>query len=48
MDFLPLKSYLKKRGGVFAEMAGQVRALAILAEDLSSVPSTHMTAYNHL
>lgn len=30
------------------EMAQQVIALVILAEDLDSILSTHMMAYNHL
>ena len=29
-------------------MAQQVRALTVLAEDSSSVPSTHMVAHSHL
>ena len=30
------------------EMAQQLRALAALAEDLGSVPSTHTVVHNHL
>ena len=30
------------------EMAQQLRALAALPEDLSSIPRTHMAAHNHL
>jgi hypothetical protein len=30
------------------EMAQQLRALTALPEDLSSIPSNHMVAYNHL
>jgi hypothetical protein len=30
------------------EMAQDFRDLAILAKDLSSVPSTHVVAHNHL
>jgi hypothetical protein len=30
------------------EMAQQLRALAALPEVLSSIPSNHMVAYNHL
>jgi len=29
------------------EMAQRLRALVALAEDLDSVPSTHMVAHNH-
>ena len=29
-------------------MSQQLRALAALAEDVGSVPSTHMMVYNHL
>ena len=29
-------------------MAQQVRVLAALPEDLSSIPSIHLTAHNHL
>jgi hypothetical protein len=30
------------------EMAQQLRALAVLPEILSSIPSNHMVAHNHL
>ena len=30
------------------EMAQQLRALAVLPEDLSSIPSNHMVAHNYL
>jgi len=30
------------------EMAWQLRALAVLPEDLGSIPSTHNAAYNSL
>jgi hypothetical protein len=30
------------------EMAQQLRALIVLPEDLSSIPSNHMVAHNHL
>ena len=30
------------------EMAQQLRALSALAEDLGSIPSTHMVANNHM
>jgi hypothetical protein len=42
----------KKKKKVFRdrseELSQQLRALAVLPEDLSSIPSTHMTADNHL
>jgi hypothetical protein len=38
---------LKIRAGV-REMAQQLRALTALAEVLSSIPSNHMVAHNHL
>jgi hypothetical protein len=37
--------YLYKGAG---EMAQQLRALAVLPEVLSSIPSNHMVAHNHL
>jgi hypothetical protein len=41
---IPLKTF---RGGA-AEMAKQLRALTSLPEVLSSIPSNHMVAHNHL
>ena len=38
----------KKKGGVGAgEMAQWLRALTVLPEVLSSIPSNHMVAHNH-
>jgi hypothetical protein len=37
----------KKKTGA-GEMAQQLRALAVLPEVLSSIPSNHMVAHNHL
>jgi hypothetical protein len=30
------------------DMAQQLRVLPVLPDDLGSIPSTHMMAYNHL
>jgi hypothetical protein len=39
----------KKKSIMWArEMAQQLRALAVLSEVLSSIPSNHMVAHNHL
>jgi hypothetical protein len=40
-----IHSFLKNRAG---EMAQQLRALTALPEVLSSNPSNHMVAHNHL
>jgi hypothetical protein len=38
----------KTLGGEVGEVAQQLRALAVLVEDMHSIPSTHMTADNCL
>jgi hypothetical protein len=38
----------KKKGGGAGEMAQWLRALTVLPEVLSSIPSNHMVAHNHL
>jgi hypothetical protein len=43
MGTMKLTIHLRAR-----EMAQHFRALAALVEDTGSVPSTHITAYNHL
>ena len=45
-----LYSFLKKqqRGKLAGDMAQQLRALAVLAEDPGSIPSTHIVAPNHV
>jgi hypothetical protein len=47
-EFL-LSSFLgsKEKEEGTGEMAQRLRALVALAEDLESVPSTHMVAHNH-
>jgi hypothetical protein len=40
--------FLKRRGIGAGEMAWRLRALAALSEVLSSNPSNHMVAHNHL
>jgi hypothetical protein len=43
------KQHFKKKKPIWAgEMAQQVRALAVLPEVLSSIPSSHMVAHSHL
>ena len=42
-----LDTYKDSLGWV-AEMAQHLRAFVAFAEDLGLVPSTHMTAHNHL
>jgi len=44
MDLHGLRKAIKGAG----EMAQQLRALTALPEDLSSIPSNHMVAHNHL
>jgi hypothetical protein len=39
---------LKKKNLGAGEMAQQLKALTALPEVLSSIPSTHMVAHNHL
>ena len=41
-------SYMNTKPLGAEEMAQQVRALAALTEDPGSVPTTYMTAHNHL
>jgi hypothetical protein len=43
LEFFPLR--LASRAG---EMAQQLRALTVLPEVLSSIPTKHMVAHNHL
>jgi hypothetical protein len=44
---VPFLQYKKTHGGA-GEMAQQLRALTALPEVLSSIPSNHMVAHNHL
>jgi hypothetical protein len=41
-------SYFKKQKPGAGEMAQRLKALTTLPEVLSSIPSNHMAAYNHL
>jgi hypothetical protein len=43
-----LSSWIKNQGKVAGEMAQRLRALIVLPEVLSSSPSNHMVAHNHL
>jgi hypothetical protein len=43
-EYLPVNENIIGAG----EMAQQLRALTALAEVLSSIPSNHMVAHNHL
>jgi hypothetical protein len=43
-----MKRHLKRGKCGAREMAQQLRALAALPEVLSSIPSNHMVAHNHL
>jgi hypothetical protein len=40
--------WLLKRQNLAGEMAQRLRALIVLPEVLSSIPSNHMVAHNHL
>jgi hypothetical protein len=42
--------YKELRNGILVagEIAHQLRALAVLVEDLGSIPSTHMETHKHL
>jgi hypothetical protein len=42
------QKYIKKSIGEAGEMAQRLRALTALPEVLSSIPSNHMVAHNHL
>jgi hypothetical protein len=42
------KMLRERDAGGAGEMAQRLRALAVLPEILSSIPSNHMVAYNHL
>jgi hypothetical protein len=46
-DFIA-RPHLKKTKGGAGEMAQRLRALTALPEVLSSIPSNHMVAHNHL
>jgi hypothetical protein len=45
INYKMLQKEQKRRAG---EMAQQLRALNAFPEDLSSIPSNHMVAHNHL
>jgi hypothetical protein len=42
-----MNPWLKEFADWAGEMAQQLRALTVLAEVLSSIPSNHMVAHNH-
>jgi hypothetical protein len=46
--FYPARVLVKRAYNQVGEMAQQLRALAALPEVLSSIPSNHMKAHNHL
>jgi hypothetical protein len=41
-------AYIRKKKARAGEIAQQLRALTALPEVLSSIPSNHMVAHNHL
>lgn len=43
-----INTHTKLKNRKTGKIAQLLRALAVFAEDLGSVPSTHTTAYNHL
>jgi hypothetical protein len=45
---IKINKSLKNKSEFFGEMAHQLRALAALAEVLSSIPSIHKVAHNYL